>query len=139
MKKTIIIALVLLAMLIPAGTVFAASTAETPEAIQANPTRYTNISSIAPGLSVSGTTGSYSLSVVGATDVTSISAVLQIQKKNSDGTYSDYGASWTASSKTSYLFTSGTKAVASGGTYRLKATVTATNNVTATEIAYSAY
>jgi hypothetical protein len=98
----------------------------------------TLLSTLYPTLSVSGTTASYALTVTSASSVTSITAVLQLQKKNSDGSWSDYGSSWTASSTSSVLYTSGTKTVASGYTYRLKATVTATDGtITGSATVYS--
>lgn len=86
--------------------------------------RYEDFSRITPALSVSGKTATYSLEVRGLADVTRMSAVLQIQKQNSNGTYSNYGDPWSASSASNYLNTSGTKSVDSGGTYRLRVTVT---------------
>ena len=101
--------------------------------------KYTDISKITPKLSVSGTTATYSLTIIGNNNVTSLKATLQIQKKNSNGTYSNSGTSWTANSSSNYLYTSGTKTVASGGTYRLKVTVTPYIGSTkgTTETAYS--
>lgn len=102
-------------------------------------TRLTLISTIIPTLSVSGTTATYGLTVKCASTVTSIKATLQLQIKNSNGTWSDYGSPWTASSQTSILLTSGTKTVGNGATYRLKVTVVASDGTTTGEAtAYSA-
>jgi len=122
MKKKITALLLVLALLVPTTQAFAApltDTAATPNVIM----RYTYISTITPVLSVSKTTATYSLAVRGISSVKSISATLQLQKLNGN-TWSDYGSSWSASSSSNVLSTSGTKTVASGGTYRLKATVT---------------
>ncbi len=137
MTKKIITALLLVAILVSTVSAIPAYAASAADAMPPAPRRFENIVYIAPGLSVSGTTASYSLTVSGATNVTKISAILQIQKMNSNGTYSDYGSSWTASSTASYLRTTGEKTVASGGTYRLKAVVTAVSNITSTETSYS--
>ena len=126
MKKRTISILLLMAILFTSVPAFAVETSRR-EGIEV-PTRYTNITSISPALSVSGSTATYSLTVKCPTDVTKIGATLQIQKKNSNGTYSDFGASWKAESKSYSLYTSGTKTVTSGGTYRLKVTVIASTS-----------
>jgi hypothetical protein len=111
--------------------------AVTPTLFAGTP-RYVYLTLIIPGLSVSGTTASYSLDADGSSAVTSIAATLQLQKQNSNGTYSDYGTSWTVSDSDNSLYTSGTKTVASGGTYKLKTVVTAyTANGSDTATAYS--
>jgi len=122
MKKKILALLLVFALLIPAANAFAA-TPPTAEVSPGGGAKYTYISAITPKLSVSGSTATYSLKVTGISSVTSIGATLQLQKLNGS-TWSDYGSSWSASSSSNVLSTSGTKTVASGGTYRLKATVT---------------
>ena len=122
MKKKILALLLVFALLVPAANAFAA-TPPTAEVSPGGGAKYTYISTIAPKLSVSGTTATYSLKVTGKSSVTSISATLQLQKL-SGNTWSDYGSSWSASSSSDLLSTSGTKTVASGGTYRLMVTVT---------------
>jgi len=100
--------------------------------------RLTLISTITPTLSVSGTTASYYLTVKCPSTVTSIKATLQLQVL-SGGTWTNYGSSWAASAQTSVLLTNGTKAVASGSTYRLMVTVTSSDGTTTgTATAYSA-
>jgi len=89
-------------------------------------TRLDLIVAITPYLSVSGTTASYSLYVIGIPSVNSINAKLQIQQLVS-GKWHDYGSPWSVSSSTSYLSTSGTKNVVSGYSYRLKVVITASN------------
>jgi hypothetical protein len=75
-------------------------------------------------LSVSGTVASYELSVEGISSTTKVSTVLQLQRLTS-GAWNDYGSPWTATANSRYLFTNGTRSVASGYTYRLKVVVTA--------------
>ena len=123
MKKKTIAALLILGLLISGGRAFAEK--PTVNISEAGATRYVVINTITPKLSVSGTTATYSLSVDCATTVTSISATLQIQKLGSNGVYANYGSSWTVSSTSPTLRTSGTKTVDKDGTYRLKVTVTA--------------
>ena len=123
MKKRLLCALLLAAFLFPASAVAAAPTvseAEPPIDIF----RYQDIQTARATLTTNGKTATYSLQVTGSTAVTKITATLQVQKKNSSGTYSNFGSSWSASSNSRTLYTSGTKAVDSGGTYRLKATIT---------------
>lgn len=137
MTKKLAALFLVFALLISGTLAFAAEPSEIADGGMIAP-QYEDISTISPGLSVSGTTATYSLIVRGSYDVTKLSAKLQIQKRNANGTYSNYGTSWTATSNSYYLFTVGTKTVASGGTYRLKVTVTAYTNVgSSIEIAYS--
>ena len=137
MKKAIAALLSVLVLLAFSPTALATNYEQ--EFVQETPiSRYADISLISPTLTVSGGTASYSLYVSGKANVTSISATLQIQILNPSGSYANYGASWSASSQTGYLHTSGTKTVASGSTYRLKVTVTAyTSTGSSTETAYS--
>jgi len=98
---------------------------------------YVHLESATPNLSVSGKTATYSLSVKGNNNTTSISVSLQLQKKV-NGSFQNYGTAWTASSKSRTLYTSGTKTVDSGQTYRLKATITCnTSSGSSTETVYS--
>lgn len=123
MKKKIIALLLVLTFIVSGTSAFAANIREAPN--EASLLSYDDISLVMPELSVSGTSAAYKLTVRGSVNVTKLSAVLQLQKLNSDGkTYSNYGDPWTASTNSNYLLTSGTKSVASGGTYRLKVTVT---------------
>jgi hypothetical protein len=136
-KKRILAFLLALGLLSTAGQALAiqAEPADAGSTNSAAP-RLALINTVSPTLSVTGSTAAYTLSVICASTVTSVSATLQLQKRNSDLSYSDYGTSWNASSSSSYLSTSGTKTVTSGYTYRLKVTVTAytaTLNSTVTE------
>lgn len=95
------------------------------------------ISSIVPVLNVSGTTANYSLSVTCVTSVNSIRATLQIQRFL-NGRWTNYEQSWVATSSTWFLSTSGSRTVTSGGTYRLRVTVRASNEtMVGTATAYS--
>ena len=139
MKKIFAAFLSILALVMLSSTTLATNYDEV-SAQSGGTSKYTDINYIAPALSVSGTTASYSLVISGKANVKSLSATLQLQVKNTNGSYTDYGSSWPASSTTSYLSTSGTKTVASGSTYRLKVTVTAyTSTGSSTETAYSPY
>ena len=123
MKKRLLCALLLAAFLLPAPTFAAAPTvseAESPIVIS----KYQDMKTATVKLTTSGKTATYDLKVTGSTAVTKITATLQVQKKNSSGSYSNFGSSWSASANSRTLYTSGTKAVDSGGTYRLKATIT---------------
>lgn len=122
MKKQIALLLLVLALLVSGVSALALEANEAPEKIVLY--RYANISRILPALSVSGSTATYSLMAEGFTNVTKLSAVLQLQKLNGSGSFSDYGSSWNASSNSNYLYSSGTKPVDPIGTYRLKVTIT---------------
>jgi hypothetical protein len=135
MKRKILIFALVMICFIQTG----ALAANPPEAERSEPIilRYEQMESASPGLSVTGKVASYSLSAKGNKDVTSISASLQLQKKV-NGSYQNYGTAWTASSKSRTLYTSGTKTVDSGQTYRLKATITCyTSSGSATATVYS--
>ena len=133
-RKKFIIALIMVC-LIQTGA-FAASPLETGRS-EPLILRYEQMESATPYLSVSGKTATYSLSVRGNKNVTSISVSLQLQKKV-NGSFQNYGTAWTASSKSRTLYTSGTKTVDSGQTYRLKATITCyTSSGSSTETVYS--
>lgn len=122
MKKRLLIALLIAAFLIP----FSALATGPELSEQEEPiivARYQDMDSARAKLTVSGKTASYSLKVVGSNAVTKIVATLQIQKQNTNGTYSDFGLSWDATANSSVLTTNGTKTVSSDGIYRLKATV----------------
>jgi len=127
MKKRTISILLLMAILLTSIPVLASEPSRREDE-PSSPVKYADITKITPSLSVSGSTATYSLSVKCPTDVTKIGATLQLQKKNSNGTYSDFGTSWKAESKSYSLYTSGTKTVTSGGTYRLKVTVIASTS-----------
>ena len=138
MKKQIISLILALTLLISAVPAFAIN-----ERLElANPgeatAKYTDVVTVSPGLSVSGKNASCSVSVSGTTKVTKISATLQLQKKNSSGTYVNYGTSWKAESKSNYLYHSTTKTVDTGGTYRLKVSAIASySNGSSLVTAYS--
>lgn len=114
------------------------STADVISTYEDRETNYTYLDFVGYSLSVAGTSANYSLDVEGRSSVTKISATMQLQKKNSSGTYANYGSSWSVSSSGSMLSKSGTKTVASGGTYRLKISITATTSSgSATETVYA--
>lgn len=122
MKKRLLCIALVTAFLLPASTLAAGPVVSRIDPIIIKP-MYQDLAYAIPRLSVSGGTASYSLSATGASNVTRIKATLQIQRKNANGTFSNYGAAWTASANGRALYTSGKKAVYSGNTYRLKATV----------------
>lgn len=137
MRKRALSFILIVAFLIPVGTLAAG-----PEQSEMNPLvirpMYEGIDFVTSNLTVKGKTASYSLKVTGASNVTKIVATLQIQKQNSNGTYSNFGSSWNASSSSRTLNTSGDKTVDSGGTYRLKATIKLyTGSSYSTEVVYS--
>lgn len=86
--------------------------------------RYEEQTKISPTLTVSKTSAAYRLTVRADASITKITSVLQIQKENGNGTYSNYGLPWSVSTDSNILVTNGEKPVTSGGTYRLKVTVT---------------
>ncbi len=141
MKKQLICATLFAASLIP--TAAFAVEAEVPHALSDSQNsiiqpRYAQLQYAKPTLSVSGTKASYSLDARGASTVTKMSATLQLQKKESNGSYSNYGSSWSASSSGNKLTTDGSKTVDSGGTYRLKASITLyVGSSSSTEVVYS--
>lgn len=139
MKKSIVtLAIAVLLLFSAAGSVLAAPTDSASENAGTG-MRLTLISTVTPTLSVSGTTATYGLAVQCASSVIRINATLQLQTKNSSGTWGNYGSSWTAASTTSSLITSGTKTVTSGAAYRLAVTITVSDGTTtATQTAYSA-
>jgi len=133
MKKIIIaFAIALLVVTVAGNASVLASQPEKPQGLETSSSevqRLTLITSVTPSLSVSGSSASYILGVVCIPSVNSISATLQIQQWNGSA-WINYGSSWSVSSNKSYLDTYGTKAVASGYTYRLKADITASNGTT---------
>ena len=139
MKKVVVVLALIFALAFAGGSALAAPLETQPSGIIGIVPALDLVQSINPGLSVSGTTASYSVSVSGALTVTSINVTLQLQTKNSNGTWSNYGSSWTASAQTCYFSTNGTKTVAAGATYRLAVTVTTSDGkTTSTTTAYSA-
>jgi hypothetical protein len=122
MKKRLLCIALITAFLLPASTLAAGSVLSLTDTPIIKP-MYQDMVWAFPGLSVNGGTATYSLDVTGATNVTKITATLQIQRKNTNGVFADYGSSWSASANGYMLYTSGTKAVYSGDTYRLKATI----------------
>jgi len=133
-RKTLIFALFMICFIQTGALAASPSEAERSEPIILG---YEQMESASAGLSVSGKVASYSLSVKGNTSVTSVSASLQLQKKV-NGSFQNYGTAWAASSKSRTLYTSGTKTVDSGQTYRLKATITCySSSGSSTETVYS--
>ena len=130
MKKKIVAFILIIALSVSAGQALAAQIEPISQDISDTPvTRLVLINSASPGLSVSGTTATYSLFITCISGVNSIQATLQIQQY-SNGTWVDFGKSWNASASTNYLSTSGSRTVVSGGTYRLKVAITASNGTT---------
>lgn len=127
MKKVIIATVLIIVLIGQPGQALAfnAGTPEIEKETENISPRLTLINSINPSMRVSGTTATYALIVTCATTVNNVKVVLQIQQMK-NGSWVDYGKSWDASASTSYLYTNGTKTVASGFSYRLKVTVTAT-------------
>jgi len=135
MKRKTIALFFIIALLIPAGQVLAAQAESVPKDSLATSSIIPIepflelINSIAPTLTVSGTTANFGLAVTCVSSVNDIRATLQIQRLVG-GTWTNYGQPWNASSTRSFLSTSGSRAVTSGGTYRLRVTVTASNGTT---------
>ena len=139
MKKSFVAIILILVVAVTSTQAFAAYQDEAPlqPAMDNATSRLVLIRDVAPYLSVSGASATYSLSVTCATSVNKLSAKLQIQQLV-NGTWKDYGSSWSASSSTYRLSTSGSKAIATGYSYRLKVVITASNGTeTGTLTAYS--
>ena len=137
MKTRKICAIILAGFLLPA-TALATSTEPVETEQNTIIFRYQDLQDALAQFSVQGTTGTYTLKATGNSAITKITATLQIQKQGSTGTYANYGTSWSASSNSRTLYTTGTKAVVSGGTYRLKATINLyTGSTYSTETIYS--
>jgi choline-glycine betaine transporter len=135
MKKSTIAIMLVIVLFGHTGQAFASQTETIPDDndVVSAEQRLTLITTITPSLRVSGTTVTYGLVVTCISSVNSIKVVLHLQQLK-NGVWSDYGSSWNASSSTSYLSTDGTKIVASGFSYRLKVTITASNG---TETGYA--
>lgn len=140
MKRKILALLLVAILIVPSAVALATPETSTKEEIIITP-HFQDVSYITPSFSVSGTTATYSVTVKGYSNVTALTATMQIQKQGTSGFYTNYGSSWSASSSASnptYLLTSGTRTVESGGTYRLKVTVVATTSSgTSTEVVYT--
>jgi len=131
MRKIIITYILITAILFSAGQAlaFQPDTLSLVPIEEGDDTRLTLIKTIAPSLSVTGTSAKYALSVTCVSSVNRISATLQIQQL-SGNQWVNYSTPWYASSTSSLLATSGTKTVDKGKTYRLKVTITASNGTT---------
>lgn len=124
MKKKLIASILAIAILASFSCAFAA--AEEPlsrENIPISP-RYEDIGSIIIRFSVTGSSANYRVTIGVNSDVTKIDVSFQLQKKNENGTYSNYGSAWTDSGDTFPYESSGARFASMGGTYRLKVTVT---------------
>lgn len=88
---------------------------------------WSNITSITPNLSISSGTATCSATVIANTGTTNISGTFQLQRKNADGTWTTV-KTWNSTSTTRTLTWSGTNAVTSGLTYRLRCQVTVVRN-----------
>lgn len=143
MKKQILCAALLVATLVPSSALALTPESVSPASDNSNSAiepRYAHLVSASPSLNVSGTTAEYSLNATGRSNVTRMTAQLQIQKKNSSGTFVNYDRSWSVEVNGRSLYTSGTKTVEKGGTYRLKATIALMDDSTgefSTEYVYS--
>jgi hypothetical protein len=136
MNKRFLATLLTVLMAFSFATTAQASVISAPEPEIGN--RYVDVGKISPTLSVSGSTATYALRVTGSSNVTKISASFQLQQRNSNGTYSNYGSSWTNTVNSFTMSTSGTKTVVSGCTYRLKVVITSyTSSGSSTETVYS--
>jgi len=140
MKKAIISIALIIAMSFSTGSALATSVDAETTSTQTDKIELLKldlISNITPTLRVSGTSASYSINVTCISSVNSIKATLQIQQF-SGGQWVNFGSSWSVSSSTFFLMDSGTRTVTSGGTYRLKADITASNgSSTASATVYS--
>ena len=135
-KKAIALALILVFAL--NSFAFAATpVSEIEESAEAAVSRYTLIEEAHAAFTVSVSLGTYSLSVYGNNQVTSIDANLQLQRLV-DNRWTNYGTSWPASATGRTLRTSGTKPVPAGFQWRLVSTVTCyTASGSAIEVLYS--
>lgn len=137
MKKRLSCLLLVVVFLIPASALAAPPELSEQETLIMKPA-YVDMLTAQPRLSVSGTKASYSLKVTGKSTVTKITATMQIQKRGSNGSYTNFGSSWAATASGRTLFTSGTKTVTSGEVYRLKVTIKLyTGSTYTTETVYS--
>jgi|GEM_PF-2873938 len=117
--KNMLVALLMVVMVIPCFSM--GVSAEEEDTVSA---AYEDISGILIGCTRSGTTASYVLEVTANANVVKIDAALQLQQY-SGGAYVNYGSKWTVTDTPNVLMTSGTKTVASGYTYRLRAVIVA--------------
>jgi len=136
---SILLVAILLLAAVPVMT-YASNPTSEAEAYEPPPTtRYTNISSIIPSVSISSGTATCTNTIIGNPGTTKIVATHTLQRKPSGGSYSDYKP-WPANTVNgSYLSFSETCSVTSGYTYRLKCVAEVTKNgVVETVTVYSA-
>lgn len=86
---------------------------------------WSSTESITLTLSYSGGNANWTGGIQGKVGTTKITATFTLAKKNSNGTYTTL-KTWTESSNSDILFTSGSYAVSSGSTYRISVTTTVT-------------
>jgi hypothetical protein len=89
-----------------------------------------NVNSITPSLSISNAVATCSVTVIGRPGTTRITAVVYLQQRNSNGTWSSI-RTWSGISTNSSILTwSGTHPVTAGQTYRMRVDATVTRNGT---------
>jgi hypothetical protein len=89
-------------------------------------------------LTISGSTATCSSTVIAPSGTTSIRGTFQLQRRNTNGTWTTV-RTWNSSSNNSILTWSGTNAVTSGNTYRLRVVATVVRNgVTESATVFSA-
>lgn len=137
MKKIMVFALLLTALLLPTRAMAASEQVVVPEFPDVP--AYQDPAKIVTEFKVQGTKGAYNVNVRGDTKIKKIIATMQIQKKSSNGSYQNYGMPWMAAAEGRLLSTSGTRDVAAGGTYRLKIVLTfeTTSNTASQETVYA--
>lgn len=123
MKKTIMkalaVALVIMTVFTTCACAFAAGDDERVE----EPTRYSIINTATLSFSISGITANAGATLT-AKKNTSLQIVMTLQKKNSNGTWSNV-KTWSKSGSGNHLSLSGSKTINILNTYRVKGTYTA--------------
>lgn len=129
MKKTVLkviaLALVVMTVFLTCTCAFASGTDDT---VKEEPTRYTYIGSATLTFTISGVTAKGSASLT-AKQNTSLQIVMTLQKKNSNGTWSNV-KTWSQSGTGDHLNLSGSKVINVLNTYRMKGTFTAGGETT---------
>ena len=130
MKKSILkvlsVALVVLTVFLTCACAFATSADEYID--EEIPVRYTTINAATLSFTISGVTASGAATLT-AKKSTSLQVVMTLQKKNSDGTWSNV-KTWSKSGSGVSLVVSGSKVINVFSTYRMKGTYTAGGETT---------